>query len=130
MVDRYCIDSGERPQGDMLMRNEHGPLVRWTDYDALAARLAVLEQDNAAHVARCYAAEARLAEAERLLRYWTPDETMVKPEHSAEWDRTVKWLAVSADLLCTTCGAKSSVYTRVRCNRPNCPTQTASGGES
>lgn len=44
--------------------------------------------------------------------------------------RTVKWLADSADLLCTTCGAKSSVYTRVRCNRPNCPTQTASGGES
>ena len=58
------------------------------------------EADDFVWVKGCDAAalQARLAEAERLLRYWTPDETMVKPEHSAEWDRTVKWLAVSASV--------------------------------
>jgi hypothetical protein len=44
MVDRYCIDSGDRPQGDLLLPNEYGPLVRWADYDALAARLAQAER--------------------------------------------------------------------------------------
>jgi hypothetical protein len=49
-VKRYAIYCERRP-GDMLQENEHGALVYWGDYDALAAELA-----------EC---RARLAEAER-----------------------------------------------------------------
>jgi glyoxylase-like metal-dependent hydrolase (beta-lactamase superfamily II) len=39
---------------------------------------------------------ARLAEAERLLRYWLPDEALLAPGHDKAWNDTLKWLADSA----------------------------------
>lgn len=64
--------------------------------DSLAARLAVLEQDNAAHVARCYAAEARLAALE--LAAWDACEVAWRNlENPEDWNsREVKaaWDAV------------------------------------
>ena len=40
MVKRYGIVSGNHPQGEFLSENAYGCVVLWTDYVALAARLA------------------------------------------------------------------------------------------
>lgn len=67
---------------------------------------------------------ARLAEAERLL------QGLVDFCHKAGFpcDAAEAFLQTpdSADVLCAACGAKSSVYTRVRCDRPDCPAVTVS----
>ena len=70
MVDRYKPELREIQATAYCAAHPDGKYVKGSDYDALAARLAELE----AVVVNChreiYSRDARLAEAERLLREW------------------------------------------------------------
>ena len=40
--------------------------------------------------------DARIAELEKALRYWMPDETMVPPEHQKAWDEHIRLMVGSS----------------------------------